>query len=83
MLYVIRGLNHNYSSLVITISYKRREIRLDELLSMMRTHKNQSERMNMPHAYLIQANLAKSQMTMCGQQPPQLHTFGPHPYTHP
>lgn len=50
---------------------------------MMRTHENQSERMNMPHAYLIQVNLAKSQMTMCGQQPPQPHTFGPHPYTHP
>lgn len=46
-LYVIGGLDHNYSSLVGIVSYKRREINLNELFSTMRTHEKELECMGM------------------------------------
>lgn len=60
VMHVIGGLYHNYSSLVTIASYKKCDMSMYEMFSMMRNHEKQLEGMNLQHPLLVQVNLTKS-----------------------
>lgn len=53
MLYVLRGLDSNFSPLVTNIIGKKRILSLDELFTCIRTHDQQQARMNSTDTQLV------------------------------